>query len=281
MDRTLFSPTMLEAFRACKRAYFLAYHRDGAEQARGQASSICKRFILRGLAEINRARLTSVSQIQKFMGESWPVERLSGDPDLKDAATRAFLFTYKTLLRYQSQPYLPKGAQVEGVSTRVRSRVQDERVYLEEVFDLVLWYPEERKLELVIFNLRPVKEINPAWPSATLLVRQYLAERLKVRLPYERLVLTNIKVGPQEMKVTSREASSEMYRLHWPEIVKSLSEMKELADMPEHDEVHGKEGCTYCRAIESRMAAEVISVREVTSEDALGGDLGGKYPLSA
>lgn len=83
------------------------------------------------------------------------------------------------------------------------------------------------------------------------------------------------------MKITSREASSEMYRLHWPEIVKSLSEMKEMADMPEHDGVHAKEGCSYCRAIESRMAAEVISVREVTEEDALGGEISGKYPLSA
>ena len=44
MDRTLFSPSMLEAFRACKRAYLLAYSGDGVSSRAASASAICKRF---------------------------------------------------------------------------------------------------------------------------------------------------------------------------------------------------------------------------------------------
>ncbi len=255
MDRTLFSPTMLDAYQACKRAYFLAFHQDGAEQARASAANICKRFILRGLSEINKGHLTSATQVQKFMGQYWPIDKLNRDPQTADAATRAFLFAYKTLLNYQAHPYLPDGAEIAAVSLKVRSRVQNERVYLEEAFDLVLWYPREQKLELVIFNLKPVRAVDPAWPSPGLLVKQHLAERLKVRFNYKQLVLTNIKVGPQESKVSAREMSETAYRLHWAEIIKNLSEMKELVDMPVHEDPQiNNGGCSYCQAIESRLS---------------------------
>lgn len=273
MDRTLFSPTMLEAFRACKRAYYLAYHRGGAEQVRDSASGICKRFILRGLAQINRSQLTSVSQIQKFMGQHWPIDKLSvnfrsaSQSEAKEGFSRAFLFCYKTLKRYLAQPYCPDGAEVAGVSLKVRTRVQNERIYLEDVFDLILWYPREQKLELVIFSLRQPREVDQSWPSPSILVRQHLAERLRMRFPFQRLVLTNVKVGPQEMKVTSREMSESLYRLHWPEIVKNLMEMKEMVDAP----LHSDDACSYCQVLESRMvmeeegAVEAVAPAEIES----------------
>lgn len=303
MDRTLFSPTMLDAYQACKRAYFLAYHQDGVERVRSGAASICKRFILRGLSEINKGRLTSASQVQKFMGQYWPIDRLNRDPQASDAAARAFLFAYKTLLHYQANPYLPDGAEIAAVSLKVRSRVQNERVYLEEAFDLVLWYPREQKLELVIFNLKPIRVVDPAWPSPGLLVKQHLAERLKVRFNYKQLVITNIKVGPQESKVVARDMSETAFRLHWPEIVKSLSEMKVLGDMPEHeDPLLTKDGCSYCQAIESRLhrntrsySGELLSLNsedgrglEQNQQDSASAHVvlegpvsGGDYPLSA
>jgi len=303
MDRTLFSPTMLDAYQACKRAYFLAYHQDGVEQVRSSAASICKRFILRGLSEINKGRLTSASQVQKFMGQYWPIDKLNRDPQAADAATRAFLFAYKTLLHYQAHPYLPDGAEIAAVSLKVRSRVQNERVYLEESFDLVLWYPREQKLELVIFNLKPVRAVDPAWPSPGLLVKQHLAERLKVRFNYKQLVVTNIKVSPQESKVVARDMSETAYRLHWPEIVKNLSEMKELVDMPEHeDPALTQNGCSYCQAIESRLhrntrsySGELLTLNaedghgfEQNQQDSASAHVvlegpvsGGGYPLSA
>lgn len=268
MERTLFSPSMLEAFRACKRAYFLAFLQDGAERARARESNVCKRFILKGLAEINRGRISGVPQIQKFMGQHWPLDKIKSEPG-NDTATRAFLFAYKTMVRYAASPYKPAGAELAGVNIKVRSRIQAERIYLEDVFDMVLWHPNEKRLELVVFHLRPAREEDPAWPSPSTLVRQNLAERLKVRFPFETLTLTLLRTGPQDIKVNSRDLPESMYRLHWPDIVKRLNEMRELSELPEPP-VHEGEDCQHCRYCE---ALERIMVRETCETPG--------YPLSA
>ena len=270
MERTLFSPSMLEAFRACKRAYFLAFLRDGAERARSRDANVCKRFILKGLAEINRGKLTGVPQIQKFMGQYWPLDRIKSEPG-KDTATRAFLFAYKTLIRYAANPYMPEGAELAGVNIKVRSRIQAERIYLEDVFDMVLWHPREKRLELVIFHLKPAREEDAAWPSASTLVRQNLAERLRVRFPFETLTLTLLRTSPQETKVSSRELPESMYRLHWPDIVKNLDEMQELSKLPELP-AHPQEDCQYCHALERLMVRETPESTDSTQNG---------YPLSA
>jgi len=252
MDRTLFSPAMLEAFRACKRAYALAYSGQGVTSRAASASAVCKRFILRGLCQINRGLVTTPSQLQKFMGQHWPIDKLADQPGGKDSATRAFLYAYKTLLNYASRPYLPEGAQVGAVALKVRSRVPNSRVYLEDVFDLVLWHPQDKKLEIVLFHLKPVRAQSVQWPSPSTLVRQHLAERLKVRWPFEKLVLTMVKIGPAEMKESPITAEDSLYRLHWPEIVKSLEEMNDLTEVAEHED----DSCVYCRAIESKLVAD-------------------------
>jgi len=255
MDRTLFTPAMLETFRACKRAFKLAFQSESissSHNARVSPSATCKRFVLRGLADVNRGRLASPSQVQKFMGQHWPLEQLHDQPGGKDSATRAFLYAYKTLLRYQNNPYKPAGSEVVAVATKVRARVPGQRLYLEDVFDLILWYPNEKRLELVIFHLKPLRKNDPSWPAPATLVRQHLADRLKVRWPFEKLTLTMVKVGPSENKDLSIELEESLYRIHWPEIIKNLEEMKDLG----HVEDHGSEPCVYCKAIESRMVIE-------------------------
>src|SRR5215467_13141926 len=119
MDRTLFTPPMIETFRACRRAYQLAYVE--LRERKEPANSICKRFILRALAEINRGRLTTVSQVQKYMGQTWPVEKLG-----PDEAVKAFLFAYKTLTNSVISRYKPDQSRVVGVSLRVRARIPHE-----------------------------------------------------------------------------------------------------------------------------------------------------------
>ena len=255
MDRTLFSPSMLEAFRACKRAYLLAYSGEGVSSRAAGASAICKRFILRGLCQINRGLVSTPSQLQKFMGQHWPIEQLHDQPGGKDSATRAFLYAYKTLLQYSATPYRPQGSQIGAVALKVRSRVPNSKVYIEDVFDLVLWHPEEKKLELVLFHLKPLRGQAAAWPSPSTLVRQHLAERLKVRWPFEKLVLTMIKVGPGEMRESSATLEESLYRLHWPEIVKSLEEMQDLTEVPGHDDAH----CQYCQALEGQLLRQARS----------------------
>jgi hypothetical protein len=252
MDRTLFSPAMLEAFRACKRAYLLAYGQANVASRAASASAICKRFILRGLCQINRGIISNPSQLQKFMGQFWPIDKLSDQPGGKDSATRAFLYAYKTLLHYSNSPYQPPGSQVAAAALKVRARVPNWRIYIEDVFDLVLWYPEEKKLEIVLFQLKPVRGQAAHWPSPSTLVRQHLAERLKVRWPFEKLVLTLIKVGPGEMKETSTTLEEAVYRLHWPEIVKSLEEMKDLTEVKPHEDGL----CPTCSAIEGKLISD-------------------------
>jgi len=250
MDRTLFTPAMLETFRACKRAYKLAFQSMG-ESGRVSPSATCKRFVLRGLADVNRGKVANPSQVRKFMGQYWPLDKLHDQPGGKDSATRAFLYAYKTLLRYVANPYKPKGAEVVAVATKVRARVPGQRLYLEDVFDLILWYPEEKRLELVIFHVKALRKNDPSWPSPSTLVRQHLADRLKVRWPFEKLTLTMVKVGPTESKDVSIDLEDSLYRIHWPEVVKSLEEMKDLGEVDEHGEE-----CTYCKAIETRIANE-------------------------
>ena len=265
MDRTLFTPAMLETFRACKRAYKLAFQNQSGESGRVSPSAICKRFVLRGLADVNRGKVTNPSQVQKFMGQHWPLDKLHDQPGGKDSATRAFLYAYKTLLRYVANPYKPKGAEVVAVATKVRARVPGQRLYLEDVFDLILWYPEEKRLELVIFHLKTLRKSDPSWPTPATLVRQHLAERLKVRWPYEKLTLTMAKVGPSESKDVSINLEDSLYRIHWPEIVKNLEEMKDLGDVEEHGPEFADKPCAYCKTMESKIAAEQVnSVDHVT-----------------
>ena len=76
--------------------------------------------------------------------------------------TKAFLYVYKTLLRYLSRTYRPTGSRVVGVALNIRARVPHVQVYIEDTFDLILWYPAERKLEFVDFTMQPLKAADPS-----------------------------------------------------------------------------------------------------------------------
>jgi len=227
MHRTLFSPSMVDVYRSCRRAYELAYSKL-VDSTSSSGPSICKRFILRGLAEINRGKLASLSQVQKFMGQNWPTEELEKQYGEKEANTRAFLLTYKTLARYVAAPYRPDGAQIVAVALKLRARVAHVRVYVEDTIDLVLWYPDQQKLELVDFQTTPLKRMDPSWPTPSMLFRQYLCERLRIRWPFETLALTTCRVTNSEIAsdtIPFDHTSSS--RTHWDELVRSLDEMKE------------------------------------------------------
>lgn len=229
MHRTLFTPSMVEAFRTCKTAYRVgqAYYADASASAKTRLKSVTRRFILRGLAEINRGKLCSVNQVQKYMGQNWPVDILSAEAKDKDNNTRAFLFAYKTLTRYVGKPYKPYGAEIVGVAQKVRARVPHLRVYVEDTMDLMLWHPNEKRLELVDYQLTPIAHYDPRWPSASILVKQYLAERLKMRFPYERVTLTFFRAGSKEHQPVSLTVDESIFALHWSELVKTLETMKE------------------------------------------------------
>ena len=103
--------------------------------------------------------------VQKYLGQNWPSEKLAAEDDLQgqERSIQAFRFVYRILRNYISNPYKPKGSEVCGVSLKVRARVPHSKAYLEDTFDLILWHPERRTLELVDFHLSPLKPFDPAW----------------------------------------------------------------------------------------------------------------------
>lgn len=255
MHRTLFSPTMIETYRACSRAYQIAFIKEVTGSGHEKLSVICRQFILRAIAQINRGKLRTASQVQKYMGQYWPSDKLNACSYDKDSIAKAFFFVYKTLLKYVASPYTPAGAMAVGAALKVRARVPHVRVYIEDTLDLVLWYPETAKLELVDFQIQPIKAFDPAWPNSSVLVKKFLAEKLQARWPFKELAITRQRVGADEFAPVSLNIEESTYRLHWAELVKNLEEMRELENNGcstplEHKDEH----CRYCQALESRMS---------------------------
>jgi len=255
---------MIETFRSCKRAYELAFLKYTNGGGKTTASVICKKFVLRALAEINRNRLTTVNQVQKYMGQNWPVEKLNEQIGEKEVGIRAFLFAYKSLLKYVTVPYRPRGAEVMAVALKARARIAHVRVYVEDTLDLVLWYPQERRLEIVDFQLQPLKPFNPAWPSESLLVKYYLAERLKTRWPFEKLSLTQFRVGTQDFQPVTVNLEESIFRLHWNELIATLDSMKETKSVSSESCPNNAKGtCSHCQSLIAggESAAKVASFR--------------------
>ncbi len=235
MDRTLLTPPMIETFRTCRQAYQYAFL--GSEERVEPVSSVCKRFLLKALSEINRGRIATVNQVQKFMGQHWPVDKIGQQEGVK-----AFLFVYKTLTNYVANPYKPGGGEIVGASLKVRARVPHIRVYLEDTLDLIIWYPQAQKLEFVDFHVQPLRPLNPAWPSPSILVKQFLAERLQSRWTFEQLDMTFVRLGPNGATPVSFTLDDGLYRLHWPELLKIVEEMKD----PDSFSAHPSQLCDRC-----------------------------------
>jgi hypothetical protein len=256
MHKTLYTPTMIDTFRACKHAYLLAFLQNNIETE--SLSFICKQFLLRALSQINKGKITTISQLQKYMGQYWPADELGSASD-KEAVTKAFLYVYKSLLRYLAKPYRPAGSKVVGVALNVRARVPNVKVYIEDTFDLILWFQNEQRLEFVDFTLQPLKNFDPAWPSTEVLVKKYLAEKLKTRWPYKKLSIRYERVGLQDYSPLIAKPEESIYRLHWAEIVKNLEDMQTLErqELETHTTKHSlwqpHDKCRHCETILARL----------------------------
>jgi hypothetical protein len=237
MERTLFTPPMIETFRVCRRAYqlaFLASREQRSEKMR--LSTICKRFLLKALAEVNRSRITNVPQMQKYLGQQWPAEGLAAPDDAtgQEKTIQAFRFLYRVLTNYVVAPYRPQGSEVAAVSLKVRARVPHTKVYLEDTFDLILWHPEQKILELVDFHIQPLKPFDPAWPTPSLLVRHFLAQRLRSRWPFEKILFTFCHLRADGFAAGSLELDESVVNLHWPDLVKTVNQMQSEEDFSPH-----------------------------------------------
>ncbi len=264
MHRTLFTPSMIDTFRSCRRAYELAFAKFSIGFRSGSLAGECKRFILKAISEINKEKLANTQQVQKYMGQGWPLERSEEESPEREMATRAFLFAFKSLIRYVNKPYKPNGAEIAAVGLKVRARVAHVRVYVEDTFDLVLWHPNEKRLELVNFQMQPIKPVNPAWPSVSFLVKAYLAERLKVRWPFEKLSITTYRIGTQEYPAMTVLVDEPLYRAHWDELAKTLEEMKQAPANPQP--CSSATLCKYCAALKRASVFESAASYEPSAE---------------
>jgi hypothetical protein len=260
MDRTLFSPPMIETFRVCRRAYQFAF---GANQVdKISMSALCKRFILRALTEVHRGRLNSLPEAQKFLGQHWPTDKFAeGDEEHQSKAVQAFRFVYRVLTHYVSFPYRPRGSEVAAVSLKVRARVPHLKVYLEETMDLILWHPERATLEIVDFHLHPLKPFDPAWPTPSLLVRYFLADRLRTRWQFKKVLFTFCHLQTTGVTPVTIELDESLFRLHWPEVVKTLEQMKN----PENYDPHRSAMCKRCSFLSECKAMDACG--EGTASD--------------
>lgn len=253
MDRTLFSPAMVDTFRSCRKAYQMAFETFSTSRTPKSLQALCRQFLRRGLAEINRGRVTNINQVQIFLGQYWPLEKLERLNPSHDQLARAFLYSYKTLHGYVRKPYLPGSSEVVAVALRVRARVPESRVYVEDTFDMVLWNPHTKHLELVEFQTRPIRHFNPLEPPASVLMKQFLCERLKVRWAFESLAITTIKVGPLGMQRNKVLLDTSVFAGQWQSVVADLTRMKEGVEAEPHKP---GENCKYCDTLRENMVRE-------------------------
>jgi len=246
MDRTLFSPAMIDTFRSCPRAFETALRQlDEGGRVRSIAS-VCKQFVRKGVAEINKGRVTTLNQLQIFIGNHWPVDKMEKYGYDQEQITRAFLYTYKTLAGYVSQPYRPRESEVAAVALKVRARVGSARAYLEDTFDLVLWYPDRAHLEIVDFELSGKVSAGRAWPSASSIARQFLINKLRARFPFRTLAFTTLKLTPRGFQTNSQVAAEDSLSRHFDDLVRDLDAMR----APLKTEAHPRgEFCRYCSAL--------------------------------
>lgn len=259
MERTLFTPAMIETFKVCRRAYWMAYESVVTGRKASGRDAHVKSFLLRAIAEINRGKVANMHQLLKFMGQHWPSEEMTND-----RAAKAFLFAHKTLAKYLLDVYKPEGAQVVGINLKVRARIGSLRVYLEDTFDLILYYPNQRRIELVDFHLKPLKPFDPTWPSSSMLVKQYLAEKLRCRWPFDKVSMTFCQIGTDERQTVSIPMEESVFRLHWPDLLKTLSQMKE----PDHYDCSKGKSCKRCNFLETKFANAMPAVVRPISKSA-------------
>ena len=234
MDRTLFSPAMIETYRACPKAYEMAFIKPRGEADKLKLSTVTKRLLLRAFTDVNRGRTKTVAEAQRFIGQQWSALKIEADApeNVHSQSIRAFRFAYRALNAYVSKPYRPAGSEVVGANIKLRARIAHSRAYIEDVFDLLLWHPQDQTLEIVDYQLSNIKPFDPAWPSPSTLIKHFLAERMQARYPFKKIRLTYAQILASGVNYQSIELDEAVFRLHWPMLKDTIEEMKSAAALP-------------------------------------------------
>lgn len=266
MDRTLFFPFMLDTYKACQRAYELARKKFSSSNPNNgtntrSLSSICKQFVRKGVSEVNRGRIKNNNQLQLFIGQHWPIDKLEKSGFTQDQIARSFLYVYKTLLFYVRCPYIPEEAEVVATAQKVRAKVSPAHVYIEDTFDLILWYPEKQHLEIVDFRLKLPPNVYKEHPKPSLLARHFLANKLKVRWPFKTLSVTTIKLTPKGMHANEFDLCEDTFNNNWDDVVRDLQKMKSPTSTEPHN---SSDHCSFCMALDEENDEDQSSPNDLS-----------------
>jgi hypothetical protein len=89
---------MIEAFSLCRRSYIASMksfqnRTERQSNTNSQGISLLKQFVKKGIAEINKGRVTTSHHVQAFSGEYWPLEQMENQNFNQDQTTRLFLYS--------------------------------------------------------------------------------------------------------------------------------------------------------------------------------------------
>ncbi len=242
MDRTLFSPAMIETYRACKKAYELAFLKPRLAGT-VKLSIITKRILLRGFAEIHRGQVKTITQAQQWIGQQWSMLDIKSDapePFQKNSVD-AFRYAYRAFTSYVTRPYKPAGSEVVGVNVKFRARVPQSKAYIEDVFDLLLWHPHEEMIEIVDYHISPLQQQDAARPKPSVLIKQFLVQKIQARYPFKKIKLTYARILPSGIQYQSTHLDDAVFRLQWPQLAGTIEEMKSATEFqPQASQICGR-----------------------------------------
>jgi len=102
-----------------------------------------------------------------------------------------------------------------------------------------------------------IVEHVPTGPAPAVSIKQYLAERLKSRWLFEKLAFTQVRLGIQGIQTETTILENSIFKMHWPEVLKMLDEMK-IADSSYQKFQNHNEHCQPCKILESNSAGRYI-----------------------
>lgn len=257
MDRTLFSPAMIQTYQKCKKLYELKYMKTPVGEG-VKLSTITKRILKKGFAEVHRGQITTVPQAQQWIGQHWPNLDSKADPSepFEGGIINSFRFALRVLTAYAVRPYEPAASQIAAVNIKLRARIPHSNTYIEDVFDLVLWHPHEETLEIVDYHISALQVRDEAWPPADILIKQFLVQKIHSRYPFKRIKMTFGRFMPSGMQYKSFMLDDALFRLHWPEIERTIEEMKSAHEF----KASTQEFCARCPFADSCPSARKLAL---------------------
>lgn len=234
MKNNTINTAMIEIFNLCPRAYFLGLYYSSYANSIKPVTTL-KKCLLQGIAHINLKNITTLAQVQKYVGKHFPESIVKAKNIPGSKANEAFLYIYHCLKNYLNNPYNPANFEKVGVAAKLKSRVPLANIYLEEIVDLILWNSKTKTLEIIDFDTKTTAYNNYFWPGNLELVLTYLSQKLRLHYPYENLQILKYNLSNKPNKennnVISTKVSETEFELNFPQLVPVLIKMNDMQNI--------------------------------------------------